>query len=943
MLDDDISYKYAHECEVVGSSDVAAFRVRTKLRTAASLFTYLLTACMFMMPTSILAQTSGPSVFSDLSTEYDGGVANPTDGSTGNVLQQTLFAAYFWSQAHWGARATVVVESGYPIVGTRILVPGGIDLVCSSYSPHTYAGGCPIAQSDPGSNTASSGSPLLFADYRFGVLADHKTLCSTLDNPQQPGCTLVNSAGSSIRGFSLSGKSSLGGGADVGIRVFADGVDIEDTNEQFFGGPGIQVLAGINNSVDWNFGTNVDMWWCANPSQITDYLGGIDLGGLLDGEASNNQYSTGCAFVKGFRVSLDYPYLASMKVGGAGNLIQANLLQVDGIGLIVTGGEHRITENRVEYQAREAIRSTAYNTLYSENRVTSACLDPNLINLRPGSLDNELPLYPTSQMFLHTGYIIMDPNGNIEQVISAAGTSDANAPDWAVQPGGTTVGDQLTWLNIGPWKPGLTDSTDPGSVPALVNGSCYDVNDSIGTGNSWNATQISGDPGIDGYSYERGGFLIPNSGFLTANRCGGDYPDAYGNGQCWWGGDLFVNGAPAGLQPNGQAVKWSGGGTAWVGDYSTVILDDQVPRHYDNFQGMADPQTFSVTSSTVANVIDPWSIDGKGGGVYGHISVGTCTGGPLVVLPGHYYQFHYDLGVPGFRVMQMDCDSGLDDSFASMSPGTLTFAAQEVGTTSVAQTVTITNISSVPIDVLLASADDFSQTNSCGNSLGVGANCEVSVTFNPTSAVAHAGELTVTNGRSGSSLSVSLTGTGLPPSNAQQGEASGAITLYSSLASLQITGAGQSVSASLTATPQNGFTGTVNLNCQIVSETQSNLTQPLNCSVSPAQFTLTSGSAESKLIVSMQESESAIGPRLTTQKLNRLYRAYLAGFTLLGLLPLGVSRRKSYLCLLCIVTLTGMIGCGYVPSTRSGTYKIVVTATSGTQSLASTTIQVQVK
>lgn len=131
------------------------------------------------------------------------------------------------------------------------------------------------------------------------------------------------------------------------------------------------------------------------------------------------------------------------------------------------------------------------------------------------------------------------------------------------------------------------------------------------------------------------------------------------------------------------------------------MLDDNVSRHYKNYQGMSEGQTFIVTSSKVANVVDQWSVDGKGGGWYGHISVGTCTGGPLVVTPGSYYQYHYALAEPGFRVKQMNCPSGSDtgvgSGLASISPESLTFASQVDGTTSVAQTLTVTNSTSVAV------------------------------------------------------------------------------------------------------------------------------------------------------------------------------------------------------------------------------------------------------
>ena len=69
----------------------------------------------------------------------------------------------------------------------------------------------------------------------------------------------------------------------------------------------------------------------------------------------------------------------------------------------------------------------------------------------------------------------------------------------------------------------------------------------------------------------------------------------------------------------------------------------------------------------------------------------------------------------------------------SATPGSLTFAGQTVSTTSAAQTVTVTNTGTAAATlsgVLLSG--DFSQTNTCGTSLAVGASCTVSVKFTPT-------------------------------------------------------------------------------------------------------------------------------------------------------------------------------------------------------------------
>jgi hypothetical protein len=891
-----------------------------------------------VLASTAFAQTSDPnSVFNDLSIEYDGGVATPTDGSTGNVLQQTLFAAYFWSQAHSGARATVVVESEYPILGTRILVPTNVDLVCSSYSPHTYGGGCILYQADVGNGTASGGSPLLMADSTFGVLPDHKTLCSTSDNPSQPGCTIIGSHGASIRGFTLYGRS-LAGGADVGIRVSASNVHIEDTNSSQFGGPGLQVLPGLNDSADWNFGTNVNEWWCHNPSQLSKPIGGMDLE-MIDGEASYNQYSTGCAFSKSFTVSLEYPYLAAMHVGGAGNLIDSNLLQCDGIGLIVDGFEERVVNNRVEYVAREAIRNLKGRNTYANNRIISACLDPNLINLRPGSLDSGTPRYTNTSTFLHNGYMIMDPSGNIEQVVGGSGTSDGAPPDWAVEPGGITIGDALTWENMGPW-PTNNSPLSYWAQPTLVTGKCYAVYSNEGGGDVWNGNQVGTEAGVNGWSYMRGSYFlagVPET--ITGNTCNGDLPDAYGNGQCWWGGDLFANGGPANMAPNGMQVTASGGTTAWVGDYSVLVLADNVSRHYNNFQGMSEGQTFSVTSSTVANVIDPWGITPTNwnlpgtGGMYGHPSLQTCTGRPLVVTPGNYYQFYYHLSGDDYAIRQINCSDGAGGGgiLASISPNSLDFGSQSNGTTSVAQTVTVTNPSPSPIGIVVAVSDEFAQTNNCSGMISTGAGCTISVTFTPMTAGAHIGDLTISDNVSGASEPVPLTGLGIGSSAPQPGTTA-AISLSSAIANLVIS-TGQSAKTLLTVTGNKEFTGVVNLKCEVVALTQATQISLPTCSLSPAQLDINSSTAGvSTLVISTQASTVAIA----VHRVIEYGGISLAGLSLVGLLPLAGLRRRAHVLLLVFsVGIMGVVGCGYTPNSdvgsvsSSGTYKVLITASSG--------------
>lgn len=98
------------------------------------------------------------------------------------------------------------------------------------------------------------------------------------------------------------------------------------------------------------------------------------------------------------------------------------------------------------------------------------------------------------------------------------------------------------------------------------------------------------------------------------------------------------------------------------------------------------------------------------------------------------------------------------------APAGLTFASQNLGTTSAAQTVTLTNIGSQSVNVTsIATAAPYAESNTCNGSLGAGSSCSVSVTFTPTVPGASSVSLTITDSAVGSPQVVSLTGTGTGP------------------------------------------------------------------------------------------------------------------------------------------------------------------------------------
>jgi hypothetical protein len=100
----------------------------------------------------------------------------------------------------------------------------------------------------------------------------------------------------------------------------------------------------------------------------------------------------------------------------------------------------------------------------------------------------------------------------------------------------------------------------------------------------------------------------------------------------------------------------------------------------------------------------------------------------------------------------------------NVSPISLTFASQAVGTTSNSQSLTFT-FPNGPVNKLATSImGDYSYTTTCGTLQAQGSSCTAAITFAPTAAGARNGTFTITSNASNSTLNVPLTGTGTAPS-----------------------------------------------------------------------------------------------------------------------------------------------------------------------------------
>jgi uncharacterized repeat protein (TIGR03803 family) len=98
----------------------------------------------------------------------------------------------------------------------------------------------------------------------------------------------------------------------------------------------------------------------------------------------------------------------------------------------------------------------------------------------------------------------------------------------------------------------------------------------------------------------------------------------------------------------------------------------------------------------------------------------------------------------------------------TLSPASLSFLGQTVGTASAPQTVTLSNSGTGPLGIVSIVTDNarFAEANTCPPSLGPGASCGIAVTFTPAFAGTDKGQLTVTDDAAGSPHTATLTGTG---------------------------------------------------------------------------------------------------------------------------------------------------------------------------------------
>jgi len=266
-------------------------------------------------------------------------------------------------------------------------------------------------------------------------------------------------------------------------------------------------------------------------------------------------------------------------------------------------------------------------------------------------------------------------------------------------------------------------------------------------------------------------------------------------------------------------------------------------------------------------------------------------------------------------------------------PATLSFPDTNVGTTSSALPITVTNSGTANLNItsVVEPSADFNVSGCSGATVTPGNNCVINVTFAPTTGGIITRSVTITDNAPGSPRTVALTGTGIQPD----------FSVTTPDDSKTVT-AGATASYTLTITPTNGFNQQITFSCSGA---------PVRSTCQPPSAITPDGS-NTPVDVTLNlvtQSRSAVPPGVgpfTTPPLKapQGYLPWLLALLLLATtsLWLAAGRRRAPLLLMAALgtvllwTACGGGGGGVTTppprGTPAGTYTLTATATSGSLS-----------
>jgi len=179
----------------------------------------------------------------------------------------------------------------------------------------------------------------------------------------------------------------------------------------------------------------------------------------------------------------------------------------------------------------------------------------------------------------------------------------------------------------------------------------------------------------------------------------------------------------------------------------------------------------------------------------------------------------------------------------SLSPSSVDFGSQYVGTSSAPAVVTVANTGDAPFNISSVTATaGFVPLSTCGSTVQPSFSCAIGIFFDPASAGSQTGLLTIVDNLPTSQQLIGLSGNG---TLITVGASSGSSTAQS-------VSAGQTATYALTIAPVSGYTGTVSLACN-------GLTPGYTCSLS--QNTVALSGSPASVTVSVTPSATAASGR----------------------------------------------------------------------------------
>jgi Abnormal spindle-like microcephaly-assoc'd, ASPM-SPD-2-Hydin/Galactose oxidase, central domain/Kelch motif len=261
--------------------------------------------------------------------------------------------------------------------------------------------------------------------------------------------------------------------------------------------------------------------------------------------------------------------------------------------------------------------------------------------------------------------------------------------------------------------------------------------------------------------------------------------------------------------------------------------------------GTSSPPQMATLANSGTAALNIQTVAVSGGSDFVIASGTTCTNGDFVAVGGScVIQVAFSPTTPGQKSAAVTITDNVGGSpqqislagtsisaALSLSPASVSFPSQFVGTSGLPQTLTVTNTGNVTLTItaVTASAADFGVLSNCTNPVAPGLNCTIGVFFSPTAGGTRTGTLKITDNAGNSPQAVALTGSGLDFSMTPGSAASATVT------------AGQSASYSIAVAPAGGFAANVALSC-------SGGPAGSACAVSPSTIALSGAAAQTAMV-----------------------------------------------------------------------------------------------